>query len=337
MSRATLSRPGSEGESMTATRRGSRLSGFRRRLLATLSATALLLAPSLMSAPPAQASICTQLGYGANCIIDFGNPGNNGDGGDGGGGPVRPPCHTGGPDYTGVSCSHDYGLWSNDWQCYVLPMSPQPDPSDPEWGADVRAGKAVYDCRGMDGGEVTASEPRSWPGRPPTVIGNLEVGGHELIEGLLNMRFEAHYVGMAPRPSPIGTGGYGEHMGVVGAPVWLWTINTPFTPWDPPRVGSPSDAEGYWVDAKVTKVSWDMGDGTPKFTCTRDQMVEFEKWMKDRTPTCGHTYTEPGNYMVNMWTHFEVRWNDVHGEGGEEIVIRRSTVARIGESQVLAK
>lgn len=309
----------------------------RRRLLTVLSTTLLLVAPSLVAAPPANAGICESLGLGAQCRIDFGNPENSmgikaGKGDDNGNGPVRPLCNLGPPKFDGVPCLSDAGLWSNDWQCYVVPMAPQPDASDPKWGKDIAKGAHVYDCSGWDGKHVLPSKPRAEAGRPSTLIGNVSLDKKEQLERALGIELNSLFVGMAPKPTA-GSKSRGAGMGVVGTQVWMWGNPTPFTPWE--RETPKDDPSGYWAHARVTHLSWDMGDGTPRKVCTRAQMVEYQPWMKNRTPECGHKYTKPGRYWVNMWTHFRVEWNDVHGLGGEEIILRRSMTVRIGENQVV--
>lgn len=314
---------------VTTTRRGR----VTRRLLAVLSSTAMLLAPSLMSAPPASAGddICTRLGYGANCVIDFGNPSNSG--GDGDSGPGRPPCNLGAPDFTGVPCSGDAGLWSNAWQCYVYPMSPPPDPSDPQWSKELAAGKTVYDCAGFDGKNLEPSKPRAIKGDPPTVIGSIrEIDTREFVGRALGIRFESLIPSLAPRPTPRYQSERGAATGVVGAQVWMWALQTAYTPF---YVEASGAGGRYWVKAKITHTRWDMDDGSPVKTCQTWQMKVYDESLKNETPRCGHKYTKPGRYYVMMWTHFRVEWNDVNGPGGREIIVRRGVVVRVGESQVI--
>lgn len=314
---------------------------WRGRAVAMLSCTLLMLVPGLVMAPSASAdSICSRLGYGANCRIDFGNPGNSGSGGGGSG---RPPCNLGPAEYRGVACSTDAGLWSNEWQCYVLPMSPQPTANDPEWADEIESGATIYECTPHEGGDDDDDdnggggeiELRAHIGPTPTVIGNSEDERRDLLQTALAMRFEALFIGMAPTPDLIAgqPRGSGNRMGIVGMPVWMWARETPFTPWE--VTTTDFDDGDYWARAKVVHTTWDMGDGSGQIRCTREQMKEYHTWMADRTPECGHTYTKPGRYHINMWTTFRVTWNDVNGEGGEFITIRRSMYARIGESQVV--
>lgn len=315
---------------------------WRARVVAVLSASLMLLAPGLISAPSAHAdSICERLGYGASCRLDFGNPGNSGAGGSGGSdGPRIPRCNLGsygaGKNRIGVPCSNDAGLWSNAWGCYVLPFSPQPEANDPVYGEDIKAGRAVYRCVGVNPdntAEFIEREARAVPGTPPTQIGSVDVDGRDQLERALGTQFNALFIGMAPVPFVPGQRATGSEMGVVGLPTWLWTTPTPFTPFDVEMVDT--GGTGYRVEAHVVSTTWDMGDGSPKITCSRGEMVEYQPWMKNRTPTCGHTFDKPGRYYVNMWTNFRVTWVDSNGPGGELIRIRRGMVVRIGESQVV--
>lgn len=302
------------------------------RAVLALAATLALLTPALVSAPVAQAGICRQLGYGASCRIDFANPGNSGKGG--GGGRNIPLCNLGkDTNYAEVACANDSGHWSNEWQCYVLPLDPQPTKDDPVWGDDIAGGRAIYSCMGKnEDGEWRPRENVSWKGRPPTETGNVQ-GGQGQIEDVLGMQFDAFYIGMAPQ-SRAGSGlSNGRTMGIVGENVWMWFVETPNTPWF--KETEAGDEDGYWLRARATHTTWDMGDGSAIKTCTKEQMVAFEPHLKDEKPQCGHTYTKPGFYNVNMWTHFRVTWNDSNGHGGEYISIRRNLTVAIGEAQVV--
>lgn len=304
---------------------------WRERLLAILCTTALLLAVSLVTAPRSEAGICQKFDFGANCKITFG--GEMGEGGgsggeDGGGGSDRPLCNLGKPDYESVACDSDAGgTWSNEHQCYVLPSEPQPDPSDPEW----RPTGTYYDCLGVnDEGESVPKEP-FWAEKPPEspIGGNLK----EDLETAVGVDFLAMYPGMAPTPIPPNTDWEGYRMSTIGTWVWMWPREPLGGMFEPPRAEEPE--RGYFVEAKVKKLEWDMGDGKGLVTCTGIP-DPYQPYMKGREPSCGYKYTEPGSYTVKVKTTWTVDYRDETGTHSIDIELpHRSVIVRIGENQVV--
>lgn len=120
---------------------------------------------------------------------------------------------------------------------------------------------------------------------------------------------------------------------IVGVPTWMWAENATALG----TVTRTASVPGLslTLTAKMTGVTWDMGDGTT---------VECEgtgtKWSPDLgtgdSPTCGHTYTKQGNYTVTSTAHWSVTWEASTGENG---VIDRdlasTATVRVGEVQVI--
>ncbi|HIZ98194.1 MAG TPA: hypothetical protein H9805_06385 [Candidatus Janibacter merdipullorum] len=307
-------------------------SHWRERLLAVLSVTGLLLAASIVAPPQSEASICKQFGYGAMCRITFGGEksGGGGDGGDDGGESSRPPCHQGGPEYEPVPCDNDGGgTWSNERQCYVLPSEPQPDPKTPGYRPDG----TYYDCLGInEDGETEQREP-FWASEPPRspIGGNLQ----EDLETAVGVDFLAMYPGIAPTPIPPNTDWEGQRMSTLGAWTWMWPREPLGGMFEPPRVEEPE--RGYYVEAKVKKLEWDMGDGKGLVTC-QGIAEPYQPYMKGQTPGCGYKYDEPGSYMVKVRTTWTVDYKDESGENSIDIELpHRSVIVRVGENQVVNK
>lgn len=307
---------------------------WRERVLGVLCVTLLFLVASLAVAPPSDAQICKRFGYKANCRIVFGGDKSDGggdDGGGGGGGGVtRPLCHLGAPDYRGVPCDSDSaGPWSNQHQCYILPSETPPDPSDPEYREDGE----WYSCMGVaEDGTTPVPKEDFWAAEPPRspIGGNLK----EDLETAIGIDFLAMYPGIAPEPIPNGGRWDDYRMGAVGNWVWMWPREPLGGMYEPPKAEDPST--GYFVEASVKKLEWDMGDGTI-VTCTGPP-VPYMPYMEDRRPECGHTYEKPGTYMVRVKTTWTVKYRDANGYDEIDFELpHRSVFVRIGENQVVNK
>lgn len=121
---------------------------------------------------------------------------------------------------------------------------------------------------------------------------------------------------------------------IVGVPTWMWAENAT-------ALGTVTDTASVpglslTLTAKMTGVTWDMGDGT---------VVECEgagtKWSPDLgtgdSPTCGHTYTKQGNYTVTSTAHWSVTWEASTGENGviDRDLASSTATVRVGEVQVI--
>lgn len=126
-------------------------------------------------------------------------------------------------------------------------------------------------------------------------------------------------------------------MAAVGYPLWLWGEGNAH-----PAPASDSIG-GLFVslDAHVSRIVFNMGDGT-RVTC---QGVG-QKWTKavapgQKSPTCGHVYTEPslpkGEYTVTATTYWSVAWNVTGVTGVIPFVQSATTTLPVGELQVLVR
>ncbi len=148
---------------------------------------------------------------------------------------------------------------------------------------------------------------------------------------LATMGLTAIEIGMVPEEGA-------DRLGVVGMPVWMW-VKDP----TPNTIGpiTASDTAGgitVTLDANVTSIEWDLGDGTVVH-CAGEAArgTEYvDSFDLQESPTCGHIYAKQGApYTITATSHWEVAWTG----GGEAGVIPLDLVATttrdIGELQVL--
>ncbi|MBO4210774.1 hypothetical protein GSF22_32990, partial [Micromonospora echinofusca] len=201
--------------------------------------------------------------------------------------------------------------------CYYKLQEPQPD--------DLPEGKQAY-LRSCGG----AQEPVLLDGPPPG-FGD-PPDPYELARiAFARLTLEPPHVGVAPRRR--------NGPGLVGLPVWMWTIGEDRTP-DP---ASASDRGlTVTITAKATKTVWDLGNGE-KRTCTGAGTPYSTSGDRagDRSPDCGYDegYPEPGRYTIVATTHWVATWRSSSGESGEITTTRTSgpTTIEIDELQVVTE
>ncbi|MCM3556275.1 hypothetical protein M3697_14365 [Janibacter melonis] len=304
---------------MPRTRRLDRARRRSSRALSVLCATALLLITALAVAPSSQAEICRKLGLQAGCRLDLGRPGGNGGGS--GDGPRRPLCHTGPPGYDAISCFSTNGPWNNERQCYLAENNDEIDYSRPEWEGHTTG--RLYDCVNRVGLTIGTY----WYADPPRAEGT----PRDNAETVLNMRFVAFPIGLAPSARRYAEGS----AGVVGMPVWMWAAGQYLYTYADPPVTVREPGTPYFVSAQTTHTTWDMGDGT---TVRCKKGTEYFPSFKLRdSPTCGHRYKEPGYYRVTIRTYWTIQWRDSTKDAvqQQQLDFERSAIIRVLESQTV--
>lgn len=126
-------------------------------------------------------------------------------------------------------------------------------------------------------------------------------------------------------------------MAAVGYPLWLWAEGNAH-----PAPVSDSVAGLYVsLEAKLSKVVFDMGDGST--VICHGTGTKWGPWVRpgQASPTCGHTYTKPslpkGEYTITATTYWKVAW-DVTGQTGEIPFVQSATTSiPVGELQVLVR
>lgn len=118
--------------------------------------------------------------------------------------------------------------------------------------------------------------------------------------------------------------------GAVGIPVWLWTQALP-------TQSESASAGGRTVSVsdKVTKVTWDLGNGTT-ITCNGSGTAYNPSMGWATSPDCGvpNGYTKAGRYTVTATFHHEVTYTGVNLPA-EAVTSTASTDVTIGEVQAI--
>ncbi|WP_316784376.1 ATP/GTP-binding protein [Streptomyces sasae] len=78
---------------------------------------------------------------------------------------------------------------------------------------------------------------------------------------------------------------------VVGMPMWMWLEQTPTT-YGPQTTSATAGGVTVTATAKVSSVSWAMGDGTQAVVCTGPGTKYTPSMGKAQSPDCGHVYTK---------------------------------------------
>lgn len=172
---------------------------------------------------------------------------------------------------------------------------------------------------------------RFWIGDPPAGFGGGGATPARLADTAVSrLPLRPAAIGMAPTPGSVG---------VVGAPVWLWTAVSPQT-WGP--ISATASVPGLSVTAvaNATSLVWDMGDGTT-VSCSSPGTPYHAAYGFQPSPDCGYMYKrtsadQPGHaYRVTVTTTWRITWSG----GGQSGVLTqtRSTGldVQIGELQVL--
>ncbi|MER6074643.1 ATP/GTP-binding protein [Streptomyces sp. NPDC001817] len=157
-----------------------------------------------------------------------------------------------------------------------------------------------------------------WSATPPAKVDPAQLAQ----EALDKMTLLGPHIDINPKP-----GG----KGLVGMPVWM-AADTSQTTWGPNSASASAGGVTVTATAKVSKVVWDMGDGT-SVTCTGPGTVYQKSFGLKASPDCGHVYTQPsdqqqgGTYKVTATSTWTVNWQvNGGGETGTLTAVRQSGV-----------
>lgn len=126
-------------------------------------------------------------------------------------------------------------------------------------------------------------------------------------------------------------------MAVVGYPLWIWAEGNT----NPAPVSDSVYDISVSLKAHLTKVVFDMGDGT-KVSCTNLNQ-KWHRGMEAAIPSkaCGHTYTQPslpkGNYTITANSIWAVDWTINGATGTIPMYQTTTTELAVGELQVLVR
>ena len=296
------------------------LAGIRRlAMLVVPAATVVLLSvPSAMANEPT----CETRAAWGRCVVWVGgpgsgsNPGGGGSGGGSGGGgggssaPVVTPIMIGGIE------------------CYPIGLTdPQPEFSDPIWGG--RTDGAIYDCLagspsnpGLFGGMAVL---RYWAATAPVMAAPPDPAdlAQQAVE---SMNLSAITIGIVPEPGP-------DSVGLIGMPVWMWVEQPSESTWGPITRTASSGPWSVTATGEVADVTWEMGDGA--VVHCEEGVPYQDAFGKQSSPSCGHTYSEQGEYTVRATSHWVIRWNGIGESGTIRLDLTQSAPVTMGEVQVL--
>jgi hypothetical protein len=215
--------------------------------------------------------------------------------------------------YEVIACQSDRGSWSNADQCYWSlddPQRPPPPGKEP--------GGAWYTCSGFDW--FTVGEYRL---NPPPGLGLTP--GQAAMRVIQGMTFEGLDIGMAPQVNPA----WGYRRSYVGVPIWLWAESRTAQNWGPYVVTATLGGQTITVDAKVTSVLWQMGDGGTEACANEGTEYQVSYGVVD-SPTCGYRYQQMSNdqpggkYTVTATSQWSIDWSG-GGQNGTIPLTTQST------------
>lgn len=300
-------------------------------MLTRLSAVGLAVATLLVAtataaeaAPPVNCSPGSPV-----CVVKVEDPGAPGGGG-------QQPSDPGGagasncywPDGSKIPCYDTaFGWWSNTDKCYYQLAAPQPPKSDPVWSGHSDGAIYTATCPASGG---TGGGPL-WIADPPPGFGGGGMTPARLADvALARLRLGPAVVGMAPYPGKVG---------VVGAPIWMWTEDRAHT-WGPLSATASVPGLSVTAIARAVAMDWDMGDGRTVH-CDSPGAPYRTAYGYRASPDCGHVYArssadQPGHaYTVTVTTTWRITWSG----GGQSGVLAQtrstSLPVQIGELQVL--
>ncbi|MFT4264117.1 MAG: hypothetical protein QM572_12095 [Nocardioides sp.] len=231
-----------------------------------------------------------------------------------------------------VPCSSDAGYWSNEHQCYIAPVDPQPPAGDPSWTGHQPGDGAVYNCYQPQTGSLVmlwAQDPPANSGAGPTPRDVAQVA-------IKQMALRAVDIGITPEPGQ-------NSIGVVGMPVWMWAANPDSHTVGPITESASAGGITITATAELQKITWDMGDGS-KVRCTSAGTPYRASYGGAESPDCGHTYEKSSSkkqdrkYTVTATSDWVITWEGAGQTGTIRLNgLTRSTAIAVGEAQVLVQ
>jgi len=228
-----------------------------------------------------------------------------------------------------IACDSPDGYWSNAYGCYIQLMDPQPPPRPERTGKEG----AVYTCTiPPPHGGMTAF----WLENPPDAAAAGPSPREIAQRAVDSMDLHAIDIGMVPAPTP-------GKVGIVGLPVWMWAANPGPSSTGPTTASASAGGITITATARIERITWDMGDGTTVL-CDGPSTPYQDKFGKDSSPDCGHTYTtssadQPdGRFTVSATSDWVISWEGAGQTGTIRLDgLSRSVQVAIGEVQVLVQ
>ncbi|MEU3795947.1 ATP/GTP-binding protein [Streptomyces fructofermentans] len=208
-------------------------------------------------------------------------------------------------------------------------MDPQPPPASMYWEGKSGKNSAVYERSCRNGPDVApiistfvADAGANVPAVDPVLVAQ---------QAVAQMKLAGPDIA-SPRPA----GRY-----AIGMPMWMW-VHKSATTYGPNATTATAGGVTVAATAKVTKIAWQMGDGST-VTCAGPGTTYTASYGMRKSPTCGHTYTRTsaarkgGKYLVTAIATWTVDWQvNEGGETGQFTETRQSQApVAIGEVQVV--
>lgn len=290
----------------------------------------LLLGLVVVSAEQAAAATCKKTDWLGNCIVQTVDPGTdgNGDPGKEGGSQQVGECKA---SWNGIPipCSlPGLGTYNAASRCYIKAADKTNLPPPPTQGYVAYMCAAVVAATEgkpiIDGLLILIWLPPGLPTITPEQAARAVAA---------SMSFHAINIGISQKMSgPAG-------VGYVGVPVWLWAKNPSGITVGPQHVQRTYQGIGVTIDAKMTKIAWNLGDGRT-VACGQGTPYAASYGVAE-SPTCGHKYTQiskskpGGKYRITATSYWELNW----AAGGQTGVIpldfTQGTTLGVGEIQVV--
>jgi hypothetical protein len=239
-------------------------------------------------------------------------------------------------DGSPIDCTSPIGTWSNERQCWVSVLDPQPPLGDPRWEGHTDG--TLYACRppgagdtGTAGGGTGGGAYTFWaaPGAGAPVL----VDPVELAERAVDrMALRAPRIGATPLDPDAAL--------LVGMHAWFWLEDAGPRSHGPIERTVTAGPVSVTARATVTKVVWQTGDGTT-VVCRGAGTPWAPQRGTGPSPTCGHRYDLPsadepdGAYRVRATTHWRVEWDGAGQSGVLTFTMSGSRALRVSELQVL--
>ncbi len=232
-----------------------------------------------------------------------------------------------------IDCTSDLGIWSQDRQCFVQRVSPEPPEDHPIW--EGRAEGTVYQCSPAGAAFSAGTGVGFWFWGPsagdagaPVLVDPVSLA-EKAVE---RMELAAPEIGMTPMAA-------GAPL-LVGMDAWLWIDNAGAHGFGPITRTATAGPTSVTATAQVAKVVWDLGDGT-RLTCRGAGTPWSPAKGTGASPTCGHRYLTPSTqrddetFTVRTTTYWRVDWSGAGQSGRITFTLNGERQQRVTEVQVL--
>ena len=141
-----------------------------------------------------------------------------------------------------------------------------------------------------------------------------------------SMNLSAITIGIVPEVGP-------DSLGLVGMPVWMWVEQPSESTWGPITRTASTGPWSVTATGHVVDVTWEMGDGA--IVHCEEGVPYQDVFGKQSSPSCGHTYTQQGEYTVSATSHWVITWIGLGQSGTIRLDLTQQVPIAVGEVQVL--